>query len=111
MTSIMVLSSHLGAIFLLSILYLGWVLGILSRRMGEVTKMRSYYKAYYLGNALIAIGLLSYLLQSNAALSGRPQVLLGEHFSLLAFHLPLFLGVSINLITALIYWSWLAREQ
>jgi len=37
--------------------------------------------------------------------------LLSPSFSLLAFHLPLFIGVSIGVLTAWRYWSWLLTGE
>ena len=46
MKELEILTSHLGAGILLGVLYLGWLLRAFSRRMGEVTKMRPYYRGF-----------------------------------------------------------------
>ncbi len=111
MRDIEVLTSHLGAGILIGVLYTSWLLRALSRRMGEVTKMRPYYRGYDVGNALIIIATLSYIFQCNAALAQQPASIREFTFVLTTFYLPLTLGVVINLIIAIIYWGWLFVQR
>jgi len=111
MTDIEVLTSHLGAGMLIGILYINWLLRVLSRRMSEVTKMRAYYRGYDLGSILLIVATLSYIFQCNATLAQRPSAVLSFTFALITFYLPLMLGISINLVTALVYWGWLFRQH
>jgi hypothetical protein len=110
MTDIEVLTSHLGTGILIGILYASWLLRVLSRRMSEVTKMRAFYRGFDVGSALMIVATLSHIFQSNAALAQQPAGVLNFEFSLLTFYLPLALGISINLVSALIYWGWLFRQ-
>lgn len=111
MTSLEILTSHFGSGFLLCLIYASWLLRILSRRMGEVTKMHAYYRGFDIGNALLLVALLSYLLQCSAALPNYPQGILTFDFSLTTLFFPLTLGIGVNLITALIYWGWLVKGK
>jgi hypothetical protein len=111
MTDTEVLTSHLGTGILIGILYINWLLRMLSRRMGEVTKMRAYFRGFDLGNILLIIATLSYIFQCNAALAAQPAGVLNFQFALTTFYLPLTLGIGINLVSAIIYWGWLFRRR
>ncbi len=110
MTDSQILTSHLALPLFASILYVGYLLRMLSQRMGAVTKMPPYYRWFDLGNALIAAATISYIFVSSAALAGRPVTYLTPTFSLLTLHLPLTLGIGINSWIALKYWGWLAKQ-
>lgn len=111
MTDTEVLTSHLGTGILIGILYISWLLRVLSRRMSEVTKMRAYYYGFDLGNALLIIATLSYIFQCNATLAEQPAGVLNFPFILSTFYLPLIVGIGINLVSAIIYWGWLFRRR
>ena len=111
MTDSQILTSHLALPIFAGILYVGYLLRMLSQRMGAVTKMPPYYRWFDLGNAFIAAATLSYIFISSAALVGRPETYLTPTFSLLTLHLPLALGMGINSLIALKYWGWLAKQR
>lgn len=110
MTDLEIITGNLGLPIFIGTLYINWLLAGLSQRLGVVTKMKAYYRWFNLGNALLAISLLSYIFRYNAALAQRPAVFLTPLFSLLTFHLPLALGMVLNLTIALIYWNWLGHK-
>ncbi len=110
MTDSQILTSHLGLPLLAGMLYVGYLLRMLSQRMGAVTKMPRYYRWFDLGNILVGLATIGYVLINSAALAGRPSLCLEPAFSMLALDLPLALGVGINGLVALKYWGWLARQ-
>lgn len=111
MKDLEILTSHLGMALLIGMLYLSWLLRTLSRRMGEVTRMRPYFRGFDLGNGLILIATLSYILICSAALSQQPAAFLTPTFQLIAFYIPLTLGLVLNLGITLFYWGWLITER
>lgn len=111
MTDAQILTSHFGLPVLVGMLYVCYLLRMLSQRMGAVTKMPRYYCAFDVGNTLITVATISYILMSSAALVGRPLGYLAPTFTLFAFQLPLALGAGINGLVALKYWGWLARQH
>ncbi len=111
MSDIEVLTSHFGAGIFIGIIYVSWLLRVLSRRMGEITVMRPYYYGYDVGSILIVIATLSYIMQCNAALAQQPAALHESTFVLTTFYFPLALGIIINLAVTLIYWRWLFLQQ
>ncbi|MEA3309627.1 MAG: hypothetical protein U9Q70_08980 [Chloroflexota bacterium] len=110
MTALEIITGNLGLPIFIGTLYIGWLLMGLSQRLGVVTKMKAYYRWFNLGNILISISLLSYIFRYNATLAQRPQLFLTPLFTLLTFHLPLALGVVLNVTIALIYWNWLGHK-
>ncbi|OQA21761.1 MAG: hypothetical protein BWY63_01143 [Chloroflexi bacterium ADurb.Bin360] len=110
MTDGQILSSHLAVPLFVGMVYIGYLLRMLSQRMGAVTKMPRYYRWFDLGNALITLATLSYTFINSSVLAGRPSYCLTPQFSLLTFHLPIALGVAINGLVALKYWGWLAKQ-
>ncbi len=110
MTQLQVLTSHLSVLAVVGALYATWLLFNFSRRMTEVTRMAEHYRWFIVGEVFLGVALLGYVLLSNAALVHGPPFLLSPLFALLAFHLPLALGVGISLVVTLIYWGWLVRK-
>ena len=84
----------------------------LSRRLGAVTKMRPYYRWFILAAGFLIISLMAHIIRSAAYLAEDPasEWLLSQTFGLVFFHVPFFIGVSIDLILVWRYWSWLLRE-
>ena len=109
-TNLEVITGNLGLPIFISALYINWLLTSLSQRLGVVTKMKAYYRWFYLGNILLGISLLSYIFRYNAFLAQKPKMFLTPLFTLLTFHLPIALAGVLNLTIALIYWNWLGRK-
>ncbi|MGC9397919.1 MAG: hypothetical protein ACP5HM_02150 [Anaerolineae bacterium] len=111
MNALQILTSHLALPSIIAVLYIGQMLRIFSKRMGEVTKMKPYYRWFNLGNAFVTLSILGYTLYNNAMLGGGPPFFTRPFAALLLFHLPLALGVIINLSVTLVYWGWLLGKS
>ncbi|NLE77642.1 MAG: hypothetical protein GX605_12945 [Chloroflexi bacterium] len=110
MTLVLALAGCLGEA---AIVYAILILRQLSEKLGSVTKMRPYYRGYYVAIALLGVALLSRLVHIGTVLGGTTQSVsfLGEEaFYLLTHHLPLALGISVALGITIKYWGWLLRE-
>ena len=85
-------------------------LGLLSRRLGRVTRSRPYYIGYFAAALLVGISLgvrvLSLILDTSAAtrLAENPRLLLVAT-SLTA------VGVTLGVVVTWRYWSWLLAER
>lgn len=96
----------LGLVALIAAVYL---YANLSRRLGAVTKMPPYYRWFLPGGVLMALALTVWVIQRAASLSCLETVapLATPLFGLLFFHIPLLIGVGINVAVVWRYWSWL----
>ena len=107
------LGSLLGALSTLSLLVILYVLAKLSERFGTVIKMRPRYRYYYIGLSLVFIGWIAQLLVMVVGLmpTSAQFWLNSSWFLLLAYYLPVALGVTIGLVITWRYWSWLVAER
>lgn len=103
----------MGALGTLSILLILYILAKLSERFGSVIKMRPRYRYYYLALLFLFIGWVAQLLVWAAALTpaNMQNWLNSPWFLLLAYYLPLTIGVTIGLVITWRYWSWLVAER
>ncbi len=108
-----VLLSPLGPIGLIGLLFVLDVYSNLSRRLGEVNRMPPYYRRFLIASGFVSVAILVQVIRTAAYISCDPgvAVLLSPCFSLVAFHLPLFIGVFIGVLTAWRYWSWLLTGE
>lgn len=109
-----ILLAPLGPLILVVLLFAVDLYLNLSRRLGEVTRMPPFYRRFLIGGAFIALAALVQVLRTSAYLAREEtlRVLISPEFSLVAFHLPLLIGVLISIQTAWRYWSWLlVREK
>jgi hypothetical protein len=107
------LGSLLGALSTLSIIVILYVLAKLSERFGTVIKMRPRYRYYYIGLSLVFICWIAQLLVIvvNLMPTSTQIWLNSAWFLLLAFYLPIAIGVTIGLAITWRYWSWLVAEH
>lgn len=108
-----VLLSPLGPISLIGLLFVLDVYYNLSQRLGEVNRMPPYYRRFLIGSGFVGLAVLVQIIRVAAYISCRPEAsrLLSPAFGLLAFHLPLFIGVLISVLTVWRYWSWLLTGE
>jgi len=81
-----------------------YILAALSRRLGAVTKMKPYYRGFYVAMACLAIAI-------GAAVLRQPMMPSDLSIYLFLFYLPLLLSGIISLVVAYRYWGWLFRER
>jgi hypothetical protein len=93
-----------SVVSLLAVLFLLYIFATLSRRLGEVTKMKPYYRWFYVAMALVVVAIIAAALRPP----NDPHDLTGY---VLAYDLPLILAGIISLIVAYRYWGWLFRER
>lgn len=94
-------------ISLIGLLAIVYVLYQLSRRLGEALQMKSYYHLFTIGGIFIFITfvadliILFYLI--NLSDNGLLQLMVVKS-------IILSIGVTLCLLSALKYWSWLIKE-
>lgn len=79
------------------------VMAELSKRMGSVTRTRPYYLGFYIAAFLMGISILARLVDANPSAGGGTAVI---------FYVGVpALSVTIAVIVAWRYWSWLLAER
>ena len=109
-----VLVTPLGVVGLIAIMYLLYIFANLSRRLGAVTKMKPYYRGYYVALAFLSVSLVARIVLSSLALSppsSRPDLLSSWFFSLAVYHIPFVIAMAISVGITWQYWSWLLKEK
>jgi hypothetical protein len=108
-----IITTPLGAVGLLAIFYLGVLFASFSRRLGAVTKMANQHRWFALANGLVAVAAVSQIVRGIAALA--PELacpfLLESWFALMSFHIPLVLGLTLDLVLVWYYWGWILTEK
>jgi hypothetical protein len=109
-----IITSPLGAVGLLAMAYLSFLFANFSRRLSAVTKMRNHNGWFVAANVLFAVAAMSQIIRSTASLAApglAPAALLEPWFSLVSFHIPLAVGVTIDLVLVWYYWGWILKEK
>jgi len=109
-----VITTPLVLIGLLSVLYLSLLFDSFSRRLGAVTKVADRYRWFRVASAFVAVAAMSQVVRGTAALAPGEQLssfLQQPCVSLVTFHIPLVVGVTIDLILVWYYWRWILREK
>ncbi len=103
----------LGAVGLLAIVYVGFMFASFSRRLSTVTKMTNHHRWFQAANGLVALAAMSQVVRSIGSLApGLALPVLLEHwFSLVSFHIPLAIGVTLDLALVWYYWGWILKEK
>jgi hypothetical protein len=102
-----------GSLGLLAVIYTLFVLAAFSQRMGEVLKTPPLYRGLYLGAACLTVALIVRFLRVSVLLASAEgsAFLQDDWFYLLAYHVPLALGLTVSVVVIWRYWSWLLRER
>ena len=103
----------LGTLGTLSVIILFYILAKLSEKFGSVIKMSPIFRYYYVALGFWIIGFITHLLVARAVLTPESTSawFVAPWFLLLAYHLPLAIGVTIGLVITWRYWSWLVTER
>jgi len=86
----------------------------LSARLGEVTKMKPYYRGYYVAVGFVGVALLTRLLAASLWYDPLGPLASWVHSSsayALVHHVALALGLTIALPITAKYWGWLLHEK
>jgi hypothetical protein len=100
-------SALLGLLGPLSILCVLIVMGLLSRRLGEQTKAKPYYLGFFAAALLVALSIVAQFLD---LLLHFPHAEADLLWIVINSGLPA-IGVTIGVIFAWRYWSWLLAER
>lgn len=109
-----VVGAILGSVGLISLIYGLFVLSQFGRKLGAVTKMRAFYRGYYVAAACLGLALVVRFIRASvfwAPPDTTSTMLNAPLFYLLLYHLPLALGLSVGLAITWHYWSWLLKER
>lgn len=98
-----------------AILYAVFILLRLSQKLGEVTKMRPYYKGYYAAAVSIGLSVAIRFVQASFIATAYAGESITAHSMwlgmTLAHHIFLALGLTLTLVIAWKYWGWLYGES
>lgn len=108
-----VITTPLGPAGLLAVAYMGFLFANFSRRLSAVRKMADHHRWFRVANGLIALAALSQMIRGSAALAPEvaPPILLESWFALASYHIPLAIGVTLDLVLVWYYWGWILREK
>jgi hypothetical protein len=109
----LVITTPLGSVGLVAIMYMGAIFSTLSERLNTVAKKANHYRWFWMANSLIALAAMSQIVRSTAALAPTRALptLLEPWFALVTFHIPLAVGVTVDLLLVRYYWGWILQED
>jgi hypothetical protein len=99
-----------GLLGLISIGVAMVVMGLLSKRLGSVTRAPRYYLGFYLAALMIAVSVLARLLNVGRGVEFVTD-LNGDMGWVLVYNGLPALAISLGLYVAWRYWSWLLAER
>jgi hypothetical protein len=109
-----IIGAILGSVGLASLVYVLLILAPFGRKLGAVTKMKPYYKGYYIAASLVGVALVIRIVRASVFWAPRetiPSLLSSSLFYLFLYHLPLAIGLCLGLLITWYYWSWLLKER
>ncbi len=98
---IMAVSTLIGTMGVFSVTIALVVLGLLSQRLGAVTKMRPYYRWFYVAAGLTFASVIARLVYVGYQ----------DERIVLAYTVTFALGSTLGLAVAWRYWNWLFGER
>jgi hypothetical protein len=100
----------LGTLGPISICLMFVVLGLLSRRLGRVTRTAPYYTGLFV--AALLVGASAVIRMSNLGLGAQAAATLHRDAAMVLIYTGLTgLGVTIGAFVTWRYWSWLLAER
>jgi len=107
-----IVTAVLGSAGLMSAIYITLIMARLSKKLGAVTKMRGYYRGFYVSAMFLLVSVIAYFLKTSVLLASEqaPALLNNDWFYLFTYYLPFAIGTSISLAITLRYWDWLLKE-
>ncbi len=108
-----ILTTPLGIIGLAAVFFLLFMLATLSYHLGAVTKMKPYYRGFYVAMGILSLPFIVRLVRSSLVLSPQntPDLLQSPTFYLFTYHLPFALAITLSSVMAWRYWNWLFQES
>jgi hypothetical protein len=109
-----IVGAIVGSVGLISLLYALIILAQLGRKLGAVTKMRPFYRGYYVAVGLVGVSLIARFVRASvfwAPPATIPPLLNDPLFYLGFYHLPLAVGMTLGLGITWHYWNWLLKER
>ena len=110
-----VIFALLGCLGEVSLLYGVSILLRLSKKLGEVTKMRPYYRGFYVSILCLVISSAVRFVQASlldSVTAGNPALLANAWgIMFIIHHIALAVGLLMACVIAFLYWGWLFREH
>jgi len=108
-----VITSPLGVVSVLALLYLTLLFSNLSRRLSSVTKAPFHQRWFIVAAGFEALAAMSQVVRASATLAPEQAlpVLLEPWFAFVSYHLPLAVGSGLTLALVLRYWGWILKER
>lgn len=109
-----IVGAIVGSMGLIAVIYMLLILAQFGRKLGAVTKMRPFYRGYYVAVGLLGVALVMRLLRASvfwAPANSTPPSLNDPLFYLFLYHLPLAIGMGLSLAITWHYWKWLLKER
>jgi len=75
--------------------------------------MANHHRWFQVANGFVALAAMSQIVRGIAALAPQlaPPILLQSWFALVSFHIPLVIGVTLDLVLVWYYWGWILKEK
>jgi hypothetical protein len=102
----------LGSAGLIGLIYVAFLLAIVSQKIGNMTNMKPYYRWLYVAAAFLSLATLIRLLRTSVFLAPQeaPILLNSGAFYFVFYYMPLCVGMTIALLVTIKYWGWLLHS-